>query len=135
MARRIGVRLAVLAIGVGLSAVAGIAQEVGGDLTGTWTFFVNQRPPDGRLGRLQFKQDGEKLTGKAVLPNGQSQEIQEGRVTMNQVSFVIQFRPDGPRIHHSGEVAGDTIKGMTEFERPGEPKRPHFKWEAQRVAE
>ena len=85
--RRVGVRLLVLAIGLWAGGAAGIADAAEKDLTGTWTYFVGPRPADGRLATLQLKQDGEKLTGKVVLPGGQSQEIQGGTVTEKGVSF------------------------------------------------
>jgi hypothetical protein len=125
--------LAVLAIGVWAGGTAGIADAAGKDLTGTWMYFVGPRPADGRLATLQLKQEGEKLTGKVVLPGGMSQEIQGGKVTEKGVSFFLQFGANGVKLHHTGDVDGDTIKGKTEFEPPGGPKRPHLDWEAQRA--
>ena len=135
MRRYVGVRVAVLAIGLWASGTAGIAGAADKDLTGTWKFFVGPRPADGRLATLQLKQEGEKLTGKVILPGGMTQEIQDGKVTEKGVSFFLQFKANGAKVYHTGDVVGDTIKGKTEFEPPGGPKRPHFNWEAQRAAD
>jgi hypothetical protein len=127
-----GVWSAVLAFGVLTGGTAGLAEAAGKSVTGTWKFFVRPRPPDGRMATLQLKQDGDKLTGKATLPGGMSVEIRDGKVTDKWISFFIQPRPNGPKVYHTGEVIGDTIKGKTEIQPPGGPKRPHFDWEAQR---
>jgi hypothetical protein len=130
-----GVWPAVLAFGLLAGSTAGLAEVAGQDVTGTWMFFVGPRPPDGRLGTLQLKQDGDKLTGKVTLPGGMSTEIQDGKVTETGISFFIQPGANGPKIYHTGAVVGDTIKGKTEFEPPGGGRRPHFDWEAQRAAD
>jgi hypothetical protein len=135
MSRPTRVRLLILAFGLWTGGMAGLAEAAGKDVTGTWKFFVGQRPPDGRLATLELKQDGDKLTGKVTLPGGMSQEIQGGKVTEQGISFFIQPRANGPKIHHTGEVVGDTIEGKTEFEPPGGPRRPHFDWQAERTAD
>jgi hypothetical protein len=128
------IRLAIVAICLSAGATASTGDD-GRSVAGKWKFFVGPRPVDGRLGTLEFAQEGDKLTGKVVLPGGMSSEIREGKVTANKVSFVVQPRPGGPKIHHVGEVSGDTIRGRTEFEPPGQPKRAHFDWQAERAAD
>ena len=133
MGRPSCVRLVILAFGLSTCGMVGLAEAAGKDATGTWKFFVGPRPPDERLGTLQLKQDGDKLTGNATLPGGKSLEIQDGKVTEEGIFFFIQPGANGPKIYHNGKVDGDTIKGKTEMELPGKPKRPHFDWEAQRA--
>jgi hypothetical protein len=130
-----GVWRAILAFGLLMGCTAGLAAVAGKGVTGTWKFFVGPRPPDSRLGTLQLKQEGDKLTGTVTLPGGMSTEIQEGKIKENGISFFIQPRPNGPKVYHTGEVTGDTIKGTTVFESPGGVKRPHFDWEAHRAAD
>ena len=129
------VRLVILTVGLLAGGVAGPVQADDVKVAGTWTFFVGPRPPDGRLAKLELKQDGAKLTGKVTLPGGKSQEIQDGKVAGKEISFFIQPSPNGAKVHHKGEVDGDTIKGKTEFEPPGGPKKPHFDWKAERAAD
>jgi hypothetical protein len=123
----------ILALGLLAGGTAGLAEAAGKDVAGTWRFFVGPRPPDGRLAKLELKQDGDKLTGKVTLPGGMTQEIRDGKVTDKGVSFFIQVGADGPKVYHTGAVVGDTLKGKTEFERPGGPRRPHLDWQAERV--
>jgi hypothetical protein len=129
------VGLVIVTFGLLAAGVTGPAVAAEKDVNGTWSYFVGPRPPDGRLARLVLKREGEKLTGKVTLPGGKSQEIQGGRVTGDRISFFIQLGPNGAKVHHSGEVTGDTIKGKTEFEPPGGPKRAHFDWHAERTAD
>jgi hypothetical protein len=134
MRRNYGVRLAILAVGVWAAGTIGVADDGEKSLTGNWTYFVGPRPADGRLATLQLKQEGDKLTGKVVLPGGMTQDIHEGKVEGKHLSFVVQLR-NGAKVHHAGDVAGDMIKGKTEFEPPGKPKRPHLDWEARPAAD
>lgn len=134
MKRSTEIRLAILAIGLLAGGLSSMGAE-GPNVAGKWEFFVGPRPADGHLGTLELKQAGDKLTGKVVLPGGMATEIQEGKLTADKVSFFIQPRPGGPKVHHVGQVKGDTIKGQTEIEPPGEPKRAHFDWQADRVGD
>jgi hypothetical protein len=134
MKRQVDVWRAILVFALLTSGTASLAEAPPPDVTGNWKFFVGPRPPDGRLGTLQLKQDGDKLTGTITLPGGMTTEIQDGRVTEKGITFFIQPRASAAKIYHMGEVTGDTIKGKTEFEPPGGARRPHFDWEAQRAA-
>ena len=129
------VRLVILTFGLLAGGVAGLAESADENVAGKWSFFVGPRPPDGRLAMLELKQDGDKVTGKVTLPGGMSQEIQAGKVKGKEISFFIQPSPKGPKVYHTGEVVGDTIKGKTQVEPPGGQKRPHFDWQAKRDAD
>jgi hypothetical protein len=129
------VRLVILTVGLLAGGGAGLAEAADENVAGKWSFFVGPRPPDGRLAKLELKQDGGKLTGKVTLPGGKSQEIQDGKVTGKEISFFLQPSPNGAKVYHKGEVDGDTIKGKTEIEPPGGPKRPHFDWKAERATD
>ncbi len=89
-----------------VSAVAAQAP----DISGKWTAAF-----DTQIGvqkyTYEFKADGGKLTGKATSENGSS-EIQEGRVSGDEVSFVemLSFQDMKIRIEYKGKVAGDEIK-------------------------
>lgn len=134
MKRQVGVRLAVLVIGLWASHAAGVAAAADADLTGNWTIVIGTPPPDGRLATLRLKQEGDKFTGKVVLPGGKSLEIEDGKVAKNRVSFVQVF-PGGAKLYFVGDATGNTIKGQTEIEPLGKPKRAHFDWEARRIAD
>jgi len=134
MNRRMRIRLVVLAISLWASQAMGVAAAAETDLTGDWTIVIGPPPRDGRLATLRLKQEGDKLTGKVVLPGGKSLEIEDGKVAKNRVSF-LQVSPAGAKLYFVGDVAGNTIKGQTEIEPPGKPKRAHFDWEARRIAD
>ena len=93
--------LAVLAFAVAAHAA---------DISGKWTAEF-----DTQIGvqkyTYEFKVDGGKLTGKAISQNG-SAEIQEGKVSGDDVSFVemLDFQGMQIRIDYKGKVAGDEIK-------------------------
>lgn len=133
MGRPSCVRVAILVLGLLAFGMEGFAETAGKDATGTWKCFVGPRPADDRLGTLELKQEGDKLTGKFTIPGTRSVEIKDGKVTDDEIFFVIQPGPNAPKIYHKGKIDGDTIKGKTELERPGKPKQPHFDWEANRV--
>ena len=125
------VRLVILAFGL---LAGNLGTRRGLERTSRDLEVSSGRPPV-RWVTSELKQEGAKLTGKVTLPGGMSQEIQDGKVTGEVISFFIQPRANGPKVYHTGEVVGDTIKGVTEFEPPGGPRRPHFDWQAERVVD
>ena len=80
------------------------------DVSGKWTAQF-----DTQIGvqkyTYEFKVDGDKLTGKAISPNGES-AIQEGKVSGDEISFVemMKFQDQDIRITYKGKIAGDEIK-------------------------
>ena len=80
------------------------------DVSGKWTAQF-----DTQIGvqkyTYEFKVDGGKLTGKATSENGSS-DIQEGKVSGDEVSFVemLNFQDMKIRIEYKGKLAGDEIK-------------------------
>jgi hypothetical protein len=65
---------------------------------------------------FEFKVDGEKLTGKAVMSmEGGSSEsaITEGSVKGDQISFVETLKVQGQelRCEYKGKISGDEIRG------------------------
>jgi hypothetical protein len=77
---------------------------------------------------LNFKQDGEKLTGTYEGYYGASPL--EGQVKENEIGFVVTMTIEGSRIQgvFSGTVEGDTMGGSVEFEGAGSGK-----WSAARA--
>lgn len=103
--------------------------------TGTWTWSFSGRNGQSRETTLKLKQDGEKLTGKISGRNGNETEIEEGKVSGDQISFKITREFNGNKFtsKYSGKISGDTIKGKSEFERNGETRSRD--WEAKRKSE
>ncbi|MBM3793814.1 MAG: hypothetical protein FJW31_07045 [Acidobacteria bacterium] len=77
------------------------------DISGKWKASVPT--PNGNTHEVQmnFKQDGEKLTGTVGNHEGDT-EIVDGKVVGDQVSFAIN-RPNG-QIALAGTAAGDEMK-------------------------
>ena len=81
------------------------------DVSGTWTGEFSG--PDGGGGfqiTFTFKQDGDKLTGTVLGPQGDPIAISDGTVNGDKISFKVSF--NGMTITHEGTInaAGDEIK-------------------------
>ncbi|HEX9200261.1 MAG TPA: hypothetical protein VF865_11925 [Acidobacteriaceae bacterium] len=80
------------------------------DISGTWT--GDMKAPDGGSSfqlSFTFKQDGAKLTGTVLGPQGDPISITEGVVTGDKFTFNVSF--NGMTIVHEGTiVSGDEIK-------------------------
>lgn len=108
---------------------------------GTWTWTMQGR--EGSTPRkmtLKLKTEGEKLTGKMIMPGRQGGDprevdIQEGKVKGDEVSFNVVREFNGNKMvsKYTAKVAGDTLKGKMEFDRQGE--KTSRDWEAKREVE
>lgn len=86
------------------------ALALAADVTGTWKGEL--ATPDGtnRPMTYNFKQDGEKFTGTVVGPQGEPIEIAEGKISGDQISFIIVVPMNGGmKIAHTGKVTGTQI--------------------------
>jgi hypothetical protein len=82
------------------------------DMTGKWVT-TDMKAPDGSSFTLTFdlKQDGTKLTGTVLGPQGDPLAIDNGKVDGDKFSFTVSF--NGMTITHTGTVDGDTMKMKT----------------------
>ena len=89
------------------------------DVTGKWTAQVPGRGGDTSEWTFNFKVDGETLTGNVVVPfgGGMEQEIKEGKVSGDQISFATVFEgPQGEfRFDYKGTVKGNEIEFTREM--------------------
>lgn len=94
--------LAVLVLAFAFSAYA--------DATGKWTAEFETAIGQQKY-TFDLKADGVKLTGTATSPRG-TQQIQEGKVSGDEVSFVEMLDLEGQqiRIEYQGKVTGDEMK-------------------------
>ena len=98
-------RLSIMAV-----VALGLALCVWADATGKWSAEF-----DTAIGQQKYtfdlKVDGSKLTGTAASPRG-TQEIKEGKVSGDDVSFVEMLDLEGQqiRIEYTGKVNGDEMK-------------------------
>ena len=92
--------------------LAVLAPALAADISGKWTSEF-----DSQIGHQSytfvFKVDGSKLTGTATQSQrGTTVEIQEGKVTGDEISFVemVKLQDQELRIEYKGQVSGDEIK-------------------------
>jgi hypothetical protein len=79
------------------------------DISGTWT--ADMKAPDGSSSfqlTFTFKQDGAKLTGTVLGPQGDPIAISDGKIDGDKLSFNVSF--NGMTIVHEGTIVGDEIK-------------------------
>jgi hypothetical protein len=92
---------------LGLLAVSALAADISGQWKAEFTL------PDGsaRQNTLNFKQDGEKLTGTVASQMGDA-EIRDGKVSGDTVSFYVMrnFGGNDAKLSYSGQVSGSEIK-------------------------
>lgn len=81
------------------------------DLTGKWSGDMPGPNGDSFHITFTFKQDGAKLTGTVIPPQGDEIPISDGKIDGDKVSFTVDAH--GMSIHHEGTVSGDTIKLTT----------------------
>jgi hypothetical protein len=81
------------------------------DVTGTWTGTLNA--PDGTTFPLtfNFKQDGTKVTGTVLGPQGDPLAIDNGKIDGDKLTFTVSF--NGMTISHECTVTGDEMKMST----------------------
>jgi hypothetical protein len=85
------------------------------DITGKWTTAI-QTGIGVMNYTFEFKVDGEKLTGKALMSmDGGSSEsaLTEGSVKGDEISFVETLKVQGQELRsvYTGKVSGDEIRG------------------------
>jgi len=87
------------------------------DVTGTWKGDVSS--PDGNTFSLTytFKQDGTKLTGTVLGPQGDPLPLDNGKVEGDKISFSVKVDMNGGMVFSSeGTIKGDEITLTTTME-------------------
>ena len=92
-----------------------LAQALAVDISGKWTTTIKTAIGDMNY-TYDFKVEGEKLTGKAVMSMGtESSEsaLTEGSVKGDEISFVETLKVQGQelRCDYKGKISGDEIHG------------------------
>jgi len=115
-------RIVVLLMAVALAVVPVVAQDAAKDkkvdITGTWEMTVES--PQGTMNiTIEYKQEGETLTGKHVSEMGEAPL--KGTVKGNEIVYTLTMDMGGQQfsIVHKGKVDGDTITGTAELGEMG----------------
>jgi hypothetical protein len=134
MTRRTFTWMAAGTLGLVFCGFTTAALAAGKNATGTWKWTINRNGEDINL-TLKLKQDGDKLTGTFIGPDGNETEVKDASVKGSEVKFKVEREFGGNKLtfNYSGKVEGDTIKGKTEVERDGETRTRD--WEAKRAAD
>jgi hypothetical protein len=89
------------------------------DITGTWK--GGMKAPDGSTAfqlSFTFKQDGAKLTGTVLGPQGDPIAISDGKIDGDKISFKVVINADMTIVHEGTiNAAGDEIKLGSTSER------------------
>jgi len=93
------------------------------DVNGKWVAQMPGRGGETREVTMNFKADGEQLTGSISGPRGEAQ-ISEGKVNGDEISFaqVMEFNGNKVKLVFNGKVSGDEIK-FTRQREGGERKQ------------
>jgi len=99
-----------------LLAVSALAADISGQWKAEFTL------PDGsaRQNTMNFKQDGDKLTGTVAGQMGEA-EIRDGKVSGDTVSFYVMrnFGDNEMKLTYTGQVSGSEIKFKVSVEGAG----------------
>ena len=99
-----------------LAVLAGAA--LAADITGTWSGTLSMGDNQFTL-TYNFKQDGDKLTGTVVGPQGDPLPLVDGKVDGDQVTFAVNVDMGGEaaRFASTGTIKGDEIMLNTKVEK------------------
>lgn len=104
------------------------------DPTGTWTWTRQGRDGNEIPSTLKLKAEGEKLTGKMSGRNNTENEISNGKVKANEISFDLtrEFNGNSFTIQYVTKIEGDSLKGESIMTRDGQERRRE--WNAKRAS-
>jgi hypothetical protein len=128
--------IACAALVAGFNASA--ADEKKADPSGTWTWTSPGRNGGAeRKNTMKLKVEGDKVTGAISSTGGQNTgetAIADAKLKGDELTFTVtrQFGDNKVTMKYKGTIAGDVIKGKTEFEREGQSQSRD--WEAKREA-
>jgi hypothetical protein len=102
--------------------IAGLA--LAADISGKWTAQVPGRDGTPREQIFNFKVEGDKLTGTLAGGQGGDAPISEGKVSGDNISFVVvrEFNGNTMKFTYTGVVAGDEIKMKREGGQGGQAR-------------
>ena len=88
-----------------------VAAALAADISGSWTGSMSMGDNQFML-TYTFKQDGEKLTGTILTPQGDSLPLIDGKIAGDKLSFAVKVDMNGNLVKFLSE---GTIKGPDEI--------------------
>lgn len=96
-----------------------LATAWGADITGKWKGQLDMMGQAMELG-FNFKAAGSELTGTSIGPQGQEYPISEGKISGDDISFVVQVTGQMEmKINYKGKIVGEEIKLKMEMDMGG----------------
>jgi hypothetical protein len=88
---------------------------LGADVTGKWTAEYEGRDGQKRTQVFNLKSEGEKLTGTVSGMQGQEMQIEEGKITGDEISFSVtmNFQGNARKQEYKGKLVGDQLQLKT----------------------
>lgn len=109
------IRIALIALAIiGIISAAAWAA----DISGKWTSEMPGRGGETMTSTFNFKVAGSALTGSMQGPQGNENAISEGKITGDDISFVVKmdFGGNEMKLAYKGKVVGNEIKLTMEFQ-------------------
>ena len=105
------------------------------DATGKWTAQVPGRGGNTTEQTFDLKSEGDKLTGKILGGPGGEAEITEGKVSGDDISFVVKrsFGGNDIKLVFKGKVSGSEIKFTRSIEGFGDQAPPPIEFTAKKA--
>jgi hypothetical protein len=89
------------------------------DINGTWKGSMDMMGQSMELS-FTFKVDGAELTGTSIGPQGNEYPISEGKITGDDISFVVEVTGQMEmKINYKGKIVGDEIKLTMQMDMGG----------------
>jgi uncharacterized protein (DUF2147 family) len=98
-----------------LSAIATLALMAttmfAADISGKWTAEVEGRDGQKRTTTFNLKAEGDKLTGTVSGPGGRDFNIEDGKISGDDVSFAVTMEMNGNsrKVLYKGKASGDQL--------------------------
>ena len=104
----------------------GLVCAVAADIDGKWVGQFTGRDGTPRDATFAFKAEGGKLTGAMKGPVGREFQIQDGKISENDISFlvVIEFGERKMTSNYTGKLEGGELKMKSQ--REGAPRAMEF---------
>jgi uncharacterized protein (TIGR03437 family) len=85
------------------------------DVAGKWSAEVTTRSGDKRTQVFNFKTEGDKLTGTMTGMGGRESNIEDGKISGDDLSFsvTVEFNGNTRKLEYTGKVVGDQINFKT----------------------
>jgi hypothetical protein len=85
------------------------------DVTGKWSAEITGRNGEKRTQVFNLKSEGEKLTGTMVGMSGRELNIEDGKISGDDLSFsvTVEFNGNTRKLDYTGKIVGDQINFKT----------------------